>query len=123
MNNTAKLIEQRQHQRFQVRDGAYTVLGYKPVAILQIMNISKNGVAVCYSSDEQQFNEVLELDIFIKDSNFYIEKIQAKTVFDAAMNGEHPVSSKKIRQRGLQFGDMKPIQEFQVNYLLQNYAM
>lgn len=123
MENSEKLIDKRQCVRFRVNDGAYTVLGYKPSMMLEIINISTSGIAVRYSDNGQQLSEFFELDIFLEDSNFYIEKIQAKTIFDVEMNDTNPSDSNKIRQRGFQFGELKSIQKFQVDYFLQNFTM
>ena len=43
---------------------------------------SKDGLAVRYSSNGQQLSKSSELNIFIIDSIFYIEKIQVKIVSD-----------------------------------------
>lgn len=83
---------------------------------------SKDGLAVRYSSNGQQSRMPSELDVFIIDSNFYIEKIQIKIVSDFEIGDKSPFSSQKNRQRCFQFGEMKSSQLFQLDYLLQNYT-
>lgn len=122
MKNVKKLIEQRKHKRFAVEDDVYAVLKYKPTKIGQIINMSKDGLAVRYSCNGQQLSESSELDIFIIDSNFYIEKIQVKIIYDFEIADKSPFSSPKNRQRCFQFGQIKSNQLFQLDYLLQNYT-
>jgi hypothetical protein len=122
MKNTESIVEKRSHNRLQAKDGVYAIIKYKPTIFGQIINISKDGMAVRYSSNGQQLSESSELDIFIINSNFYIEKIQIKFISDFEIADKFPFSSQKNRQRCFQFGEMKSSQLFQLDYLLQNYT-
>jgi hypothetical protein len=122
MKNTERPIEKRRYNRLQAKDGVYAIIKYKPTIFGQIINISKDGLAVRYSSNGEQLSESSELDIFIIDSNFYVEKIQAKIIYDFEVADKFPFSSQKNRQRCFQFGEMKSSQLFQLDYLLQNYT-
>ena len=122
MKNTEGPVEKRSHNRFQARDGVYAIMNYKPVIFGKIINLSKDGMAVRYSSNGQQSNVSSELDVFIMDSNFYIEKIQIKIVSDFEIGGKSLFGSQTNRQRCFQFGEMKPSQHFQLDYLLQNHT-
>jgi len=122
MKNTERPVEKRRHHRLQTIDGIYAIINYKPTIFGQMINISKDGMAVRYSSNGQQLNMPSESDVFIIDSNFYIEKIQIKIVSDFEIGDKLPFSSQKNRQRCFQFGKMKSTQHFQLDYLLQNYT-
>jgi len=122
MKNTERPVEKRRHHRLQTIDGIYAIINYKPTIFGQMINISKDGMAVRYSSNGQQLNMPSESDVFIIDSNFYIEKIQIKIVSDFEIGDKLPFSSQKNRQRCFQFGKMKSSQHFQLDYLLQNYT-
>ena len=122
MKNTERPVEKRRHHRLQTIDGIYAIINYKPTIFGQIINISKDGMAVRYSSNGKQLNVPAESDVFIIDSNFYIEKIQIKIVSDFKIGDKLPFSSQKNRQRCFQFGKMKSSQHFQLDYLLQNYT-
>ena len=123
MKNTERPVEKRSHNRLQVKDGVYAIINYKPTIFGQIINISKDGMAVCYSSNGQQLSVPSELDVFIMDSNFYIEKIQIKIISDFEIGDKSSFSSQKNRQRCFQFGEMMSSQHFQLDYLLQNYTL
>jgi len=122
MKNAERPVEKRRHHRLQTIDGIYAIINYKPTIFGQIINISKDGMAVRYSSNGRQLNVPSESDVFIIDSNFYIEKIQIKIVSDFEIGDKFPFSSQKNRQRCFQFGKMKSSQHFQLDYLLQNYT-
>ena len=122
MKNAERPVEKRRHHRLQTIDGVYAIINYKPTIFGQMINISKDGMAVRYSSNGQQLNMPSESDVFIIDSNFYIEKIQIKIVSDFEIGDKLPFSSQKNRQRCFQFGKMKSSQHFQLDYLLQNYT-
>ena len=122
MKNTEGPVEKRSYHRVQAKDGVYAIINYKPTIFGQMINISKDGMAVRYSSNGRQLNMPSESDVFIIDSNFYIEKIQIKIVSDFEIGDKLPFSSQKNRQRCFQFGKMKSSQHFQLDYLLQNYT-
>ena len=122
MKNKERPIEKRSYNRLQAEDGVYAIIKYKPTILGQIINISKDGMAVRYSSKGQKLNDSSELDIFIIDSHFYIEKIQIKIISDFEIADKFSFSSQKDRQRCFQFGEMKASQLFQLDYLLQHYT-
>ncbi len=122
MKNTEGPVEKRSYHRFQAKDGVYAIINYKPVIFGQIINISRDGMAVRYSINGKQSSVSSELDVFIMDSNFYIEKVQIKIVSDFEVGGKSLLSSQTNRQRCFQFGEMKSSQHFQLDYLLQNYT-
>ena len=122
MKNTKRPIEKRSRNRLQVKNGLYAIINYKPAIFGQIINISKDGMAVRYSTNGQQPSVSSELDIFIMDSNFYIEKIQVNIISDFEIGNKSHLGSQKNRQRCFQFKEMKSSQYFQLDYLLQNYT-
>ena len=98
------------------------MLKYKPAVMGRIMNMSKDGLAIRYIDGEQQLSGSNLLDIFMQDSSFYVEKLQVKTISDREVTDKHSSGSNKVRQRGVQFEGLNPIQLFQLYYLLQNYT-
>ena len=57
MNNAEGPVEKRNHNRFLAKDGVDAIINYKPVIFGQIINLSKAGMAVRYSSNGQQLWE------------------------------------------------------------------
>jgi len=122
MKKTESPVDKRSHNRLRVKDGVYAIINYKPTIFGQIINISKDGMAVRYSSNGKPLSVPSELDVFIKDSNFYIEKIQTNIISDFEIGDKSPFGSQENRQRCFKFGEMKSSQHFQLDYLLQNYT-
>ncbi len=122
MPSTKKMTEQRKHKRLHVKDRTYAMLKYKPAMMGQIMNMSKDGLAIRYTGMEQLLSDSNVIDIFMTDSSFYIEKLQVKTISDREVTDKHSSGSDKARQRGVQFEELNPVQLFQLYYLLQNYT-
>lgn len=122
MKHAKNRIGQKNQTQFQVKDGAYAVIRYKPFQIGKIMNISKDGLTVRYLSNGQELNETFELDIFIIDSNYYIEKIRVNTISDFELIDKDGFGSDNIRQRSFQFGKMKSGQLFYLDYFLENFT-
>lgn len=123
MKTSTTSMEPRKQKRFHADNRMYAVLEYKPALMGRIINISKAGFAVLYPSNGQRLSESSEVDIYRLDSAFYIEKIKIKTVSDFEIDTAYAFGLGKIRQRSMQFGEMKPIQTFQLNYFLQNYTL
>ncbi len=120
MEKNEKIDEQRKHKRFDVKDGAYSVLSYRPTVMGQIVNISMDGLAVTYKG--KRLKESNEVDLFISDAGFYIDQIPIKTISDHKLAGKLFSSSKTIWQRSLQFGDLTNDQKSQLKQFLQHYT-
>jgi len=118
-----KTVEKRKHKRFKVRSGAYTVLNYDPPIMAQLINMSKDGIAVRYTSEGEQLGASPEIDIFKADVGFYLNKIPVKTISESKISGAFPSTSKTIWQRSLQFGDLTDKQLSQLDHFIQNYTM
>lgn len=120
MKKDDKADEQRKHKRFDVKDGAYSVLGYKPTVMGQIINMSMDGLAVIYKG--KRLKESSEVDLFISDAGFYLDQIPVKTISDHKLSGKFPFSSKTIWQRSMQFGELTEEQKAQMEHFLQYYT-
>lgn len=113
-------IDKRKHKRFDVKDGAYSVLSYHPTVMGQVINMSMDGLAVTYKG--KRLEESNEVDLFISDAGFYTDQIPVKTVSDHKLAGKFLFSSKTIWQRSLQFGDLTNDQKSQLKQFLQRYT-
>jgi hypothetical protein len=112
--------DKRKHKRFEVKDGAYTVLSYQPTVMGQIINISEKGVAATYKG--KRLKESTEIDLFISDAGFYLEQIPVKTISDLKIAGKFLSGSKKIWQRSLQFGELTDDQKSQLDEFIKLYT-
>ena len=120
MGKKEKTDELRKHKRFDVKDGAYSVLSYHPTVMGEIINVSMDGIAVTYKG--KRLKESSEIDLFISDAGFYIEQIPVKTISDHKREGKLLFRSKTIWQRCLQFGELTIEQISQLKQFLQYYT-
>ena len=120
MEKNEKPDEQRKHKRFDVKDGAYSVLTYHPTIMGQIVNMSMDGLAVTYKG--KRLKESNEVDLFISDAGFYLDQIPVKTISDHKLVGKFLFSSKTIWQRCMQFGELTTDQKSQLTQFLQHYT-
>ena len=120
MEKKEKTDDKRKHKRFEVKDGAFTVLSYQPTVMGQIINMSAEGLAVTYKG--KRLKESAEIDMFISDAGFYLDQIPVKTVSDHKIAGKFLLSSKKIWQRSMQFGELTDDQQSQLDEFLIHYT-
>ncbi len=73
MGQKDKEADKRKFKRFDVKEGAFVVLSYKPTIMGQIVNMSSNGIAVIYKG--KRLSKSSEIDMFIKDAGFYLDHL------------------------------------------------
>jgi len=120
MEKKEKTDDKRKHKRFEVKDGAFTVLSYQPTVMGQIINMSTEGVAATYKG--KRLKESIEIDLFISDAGFYLDQIPVKTISDHKIAGKFLSGSKKIWQRSMQFGELTDDQKSQLDEFLNLYT-
>jgi hypothetical protein len=145
MKNRKKSIERRKHNRFRVKEGGFAmfmsapanlgqiedmsmgeialaVLKAKPLKMGQIVNISKGGLAFSYIDSEIEAGKSSELDIVFAQNGFHLKQVSFKTVADYKAISEFPFSSIVMRQRSVQFREMRPSQTSRLDYFIKNYT-
>jgi hypothetical protein len=120
MEKKGKTDDKRKRKRFKVKDGAFTVLSYKPTVMGQIINMSEEGLAVTYKG--KRLKKSAEIDLFISDAGFYLDQIPVKTVTDHKIAGKFLFRSEKIWQRSMQFGALTDDQQSQLDEFLIHYT-
>jgi hypothetical protein len=120
MEKKEKIDEKRKHKRFEVKDGAFTVLNYKPTVMGQIINMSTEGLAVTYKG--KRLKKSVEIDLFISDAGFYLDQIPVKTISDHKIAGKFLFGSDKIWQRSMQFSELTDDQKTQLDEFLNLYT-
>jgi len=101
---------------------ALAVLKAKPLKMGQIVNISKGGLAFRYIDSEIESGKSSEIDILFAQNNFHLKKVLFKTVADYKAVSEFPFSSIVMRQKSVQFREMRPYQTSQLDYFIKNYT-
>ncbi len=114
--------ERRKFQRFKAAYGAYAVAGPEAAKLGQIKDISMGGLAFNYLADEARSQRCNELDIIIRQYSMRIEHLPVKTISDFEMAPKNVFSTVKLRQLGVQFGDLTPDQTSQLEHLLKTHT-
>jgi len=115
-------FERRKHKRFKAAYGAYAVLGPENSKIGQIKNISMGGLAFKYLADEARTNGAGELDIIIRQNNLRLKSIPIQTVSDFELAKENAFSTVRLRQQGVQFGEITSDQTSQLEFILKHHT-
>ena len=129
VNKRKELVDRRQHERFQVHDGAFVVLR-PPAPILgqdidivgQIMDISRTGLVLRYVASQERSDESFELDIVLAGNGFRLNGVPVKTVSDCQMADDAASNSTTARRRGVQFGALTDQQMSQLEGFIREHA-
>ena len=122
MIEAQKLVERRKYKRMQVRDDAFVLLGPNSTKLGRIIDIGIGGLAFSHMARERPSSELFELDIFIIDSDFYLERVLFETISDFKTH-ENPFSSITMRRSGVRFGELGHNQVSQLEHFIQNYTI
>ena len=114
--------ERRKFKRYKVAYGAYAVAGPEAAKLGQIKDISMGGLAFNYLADEARSQRCNELDIIIRQYSMRIEHLPVKTVSDFELAQKNVFSTVKLRQLGVQFGELTPDQTTQLEHLLKTHT-
>ena len=119
MNNS----DRRKTKRFKASYGAYAVLGPETSKLGQIKDISMQGLAFKYLADEARPNGGgRELDIIIHQNRFCVKSIPIQTVSDFELAKENALSTVRLRQQGVQFGNLTSDQASQLEFILKHHT-
>jgi hypothetical protein len=129
VNKRKELVERRQHERFQVRDGAFVVLRPRSAILGQdvdivgkIMDISQAGLVLRYVSSQERSHESFELDIVLAGNGFRLNGVPVKTISDSQMADKAASNSTTVRRRGVQFGTLTEEQTSQLERFIRDHT-
>ncbi len=117
---TDTAAERRCYKRYRVREGALAFLGPIPGTI---KDISRGGMSIKYVVFEKRPDQVLKLDIFFPEDNFFLPDIPASVVSDIDYPARAPFSAVQIRRLGVKFGELSPEQEVSLQHYLDQNAI
>lgn len=106
--------DKRQHLRYVVKGRAISSASPTGITPCQIIDISRQGMAFSYNGMGQWGDDLLEMDL-IDDEDFYLNKLPIRIVSDCALDDSSPA----LRRCGIQFGELTPNQQAQLEYFIQ----
>jgi len=125
MTNTPKMVERRQHKRFEAPSDAVVFLrtSWPDFTIVgKIIDISTSGLAFLYSAAGRQKAESCHLDIILAGPRFSLDEVPFTTISDFEISMECPVGFMAPRRRGVQFGDLTDNQGRELEYFIQSFT-
>ena len=122
MNLNHVPVERRQQPRFKAVDGVFAALVNHHSKLGQIKDISKMGLSFRYIDSGDEADEATELKIIIGKGGIYLDNLPFTKVADFEIQSEYSFSSLKMRQIGLQFGELTKHQRTQLENFIQNHT-
>ena len=113
--------EQRKHQRYCSREGAFINLRNETNKLGQILDISMGGLSYRYVENGIKHGDY-KLDIFLVGPDFRAESIPVHTVYDCAIKDEEGTNNLKVRRQGVRFKDLNGIQFTLLEHFIENYT-
>jgi hypothetical protein len=127
----------RNHERFQVKDGAFAVLFQDSSKLAQIIDISmagfafrysdhpfidndRDGQALLYRQQHEQLEGLAKFDIFLVDSGIYLDQIPCKIISQVEIEKPETANSVVMKRCGLAFEKLLPEQIADLSYFIQN---
>lgn len=116
--------DKRANSRFRVKDLTFVKLqSESKVDIGQLLDISKQGLALRCFVDEEKPREYSSLGIFLSGGEFIVDDVPFRTVSDIELNNNPQFSTIILRRYGLQFKDLTPEQVEKLDKFLLNHAL
>ena len=115
--------ERRQQKRFKAREGAFAALVDQESRLGQIKDISLQGLSFRYIDNHEKLKKASELKIIIGNQGLYLDKLPFKIIFDFEIESEFSFSRVNMRQVGLKFGDLTPVQRGRLDHFLNNHTI
>ena len=119
-------VERRRHKRFRTRGDAFAMLRPYASILGEIVDVSREGLAIRYLSGNHATNgegELYALNILLADHSFYFDSVLCKTVSDVEMRGNaQGVRVVPMRRRGVRFVNLTQDQATQLEYFTRNHT-
>ena len=143
---SAKIDEQRAHERFHVNKDAFALIRpidagqlsvenksmaeiacavyrSKSVRFGRINNISMGGLSFRYITGEERSNLSLVLDILVAESGFYLENLMFRDIDDVEMDSDSTINSFKMRLNRVQFERLEPAATMKLQHFVEIYGV
>ena len=114
--------ERRRHLRHLLTGGV--IARPKMTSIYgNVRDISLGGLAFRYGPKGSSMIEAFEMDIFLRGNGFNLQGVPFKTVSDLDIREKDSFITKHIRQRGVKFLNISPLQLEKLNYLINYHSI
>jgi hypothetical protein len=121
MMNAKVTVERRKHERFEIWDEAFVLLGPDSTKLGRIIDIGMGGLAFSHVGRARPPSALFELDLFLVDSDYYLEKMPYEIISDIKTQNSR-FDSIAMRRCGVRFGDLTHSQIAQLEYFIHSHT-
>ena len=115
--------ERRQQKRFKAQEGAFAALIAQDSRLGQIKDISIRGLSFRYIDSHEKLENADALKIILGDEGLYLDNVPFKKISDFEIENEFSFSRIKMRQIGLEFGELTPGQRDRLNRFIKHHTI
>lgn len=115
--------ERRQQKRFKAAEGAFAALVDQESRLGQIKDISIRGLSFRYIDSNDKLENARELKIILGRKGLFMDKVPFKKISDFEIKSEFRFSRVKMRQIGLEFGNLTSEQRLKLNRFIQYHTV
>lgn len=115
------MAEHRENKRSRISSDAFVALGPHFNRVGRLVDIHMDGLEFHYMASKEPSNKSFEIDIFLTDGDFYLEKVPCETVADMKTR-RSPYAPFTMRQCSAQFGELTDEQASQLEFFVRNYG-
>ena len=115
--------ERRQQKRFKVQEGAFAALVAQESRLGQIKDISIRGLSFRYIDSNEKLENADELKIILGNEGLYLDNVPFKKISDVEIESDYSFSTVKMRQIGLEFGELTTAQQNRLNQFIENHTI
>jgi len=123
MLDRSVLDERRQQKRFKAQEGAFAALVAQESRLGQIKDISIRGLSFRYIDSHEKLENADALKIILGDEGLYLDNVPFKKISDFEIENEFSFSRIKMRQIGLEFGELTPGQRDRLNRFIKHHTI
>ena len=123
MLDRSVLDERRQQKRFKAQEGAFAALVAQESRLGQIKDISIRGLSFRYIDSHEKLENADALKIILGDEGLYLDNVPFKKISDFEIENEFSFSRIKMRQIGLEFGELTAEQKMRLDRLIQCHTI
>ncbi len=121
--NRRRIAERRRKQRYKVRQGVFAAILNGSHRLGQIKDISLVGLSFRYIDSNRKRGAEGVLKILLAGGGLFMDDVPYKPVSDVEIESEVPLSSVRMRQMHIAFGDLSPQQLSLLDEFILNHTM
>ncbi len=117
--------ERRRHQRYRIQADAFAMVSPLSAKRLEIIDISKGGLAMRYVPGDERARICTDVDvflnIFLRDLSFCLLRVPARPISD--IHTKETETDQVIHRRSVEFGPLSDNQALELDAFINQHAV